>query len=160
MRSWIAACRRYYAMQGARTRLVTPMIRDHRGTFFAPSVRFPELKAMDALPEPTLAPYEKLAPIWDAVCRPTLPDYPGFLATVAGLRGLELGSVLDLACGTGVLTTRLATVAPVVVGLDASEAMLAVARANATQGVAFHRPTSGRSTSAGGSRPSSARRTR
>jgi len=39
-----------------------------------------------------------------------------------------LRAVLDLACGTGILTAQLQAVAPEVVGLDASEPMLALAR--------------------------------
>jgi SAM-dependent methyltransferase len=40
-------------------------------------------------------------------------------------------AVLDLACGTGTLSAKLANVAAEVVGLDASESMLAVARSRA-----------------------------
>src|SRR5262249_8526045 len=52
-----------------------------------------------------------------------------------------LRSILDLACGTGTLTMRLAEIAPEVIGLDASESMLIQARARCStlSGVQFRR---------------------
>ena len=92
--------------------------------FFAHTLMYPELAAG----QPAQAPYDGLAAVWDDLSRRRLPDYPGFLADLARARGRPPGPVLDLACGTGTLTARLARTAPAVVGLDASGAMLADAR--------------------------------
>jgi predicted TPR repeat methyltransferase len=58
-----------------------------------------------------------------------MPDYPAFLYALAYARGNVIRSVLDLACGTGTLAARMATGGREVLGLDASERMLAEARA-------------------------------
>jgi SAM-dependent methyltransferase len=79
---------------------------------------------------PALAPYEGLADVWHAYTRVRQADYAAFLDGLRSLRGLQLKSVLDLACGTGTLAARLAAVAGEVVGVDASDAMLARARAH------------------------------
>jgi SAM-dependent methyltransferase len=139
MPAWLDALRRRRAVRRARATLTAPTGRPIPGAFFARSVRFPELADLDRLPGPTLAPYEKLAGPWDAANRGSLPDYPGFLAAMAAVRGRPFGSVLDLACGAGTLAARLAATVPEVAGLDASEAMLALARAHCPSGVALHR---------------------
>jgi ubiquinone/menaquinone biosynthesis C-methylase UbiE len=51
------------------------------------------------------------------------------LCHLAQERGIDVGPILDLACGDGTLAERLAVVASEVVGLDASDHMLDQARA-------------------------------
>jgi SAM-dependent methyltransferase len=96
----------------------------------APSEKllYPEFAEILRSLQPELSPYEGLAKIWDDYTRGRQMDYPAFLKAMARSRRLSLRSVLDLACGTGTLTARLAEVVPQVVGLDISPAMLAEAR--------------------------------
>lgn len=78
--------------------------------------------------EPKLSSYERLAPVYHDYARSFCPDYVGFLQSLAKKYRVDCQSVLDLACGAGTLTTRLAAWVPRVVGLDLSEAMLTAAR--------------------------------
>ena len=112
----------------ARARLVAPFYRMPRDGFYDLTLHYDELRSEDGDPRPALPPYAGLASVWHEYSRYGQPDYAPFLTHVAADRGLELRSVLDLACGTGVLTGRLADAVPEVVGLDASGPMLAVAR--------------------------------
>ncbi len=114
----------------AKCRLLAPILRPPPGLFFADALAFPELAAADA-GGPPLAPYDGLAAVWDGYADRAAFDYPPFLAAVAAARGRPLRAVLDLACGTGGLTARLADAGIAVVGVDASEAMLARARRRA-----------------------------
>src|SRR5262245_30011392 len=77
---------------------------------------------------PTLEGYSRLAARWDEYAWWFVPDYARFLIAAGDYYGQPVGRVLDLACGTGVLTRRLAEQADWVVGLDASQAMLREAR--------------------------------
>jgi SAM-dependent methyltransferase len=76
--------------------------------------------------------YAKLAPVWDEYAGWFVPGYGRFLASAGHHYGQPIQAALDLACGTGLLTRRLARRAESVVGLDASEAMLREARRHPT----------------------------
>ncbi len=78
--------------------------------------------------EPKLCSYERLAALYHEYARSFCPGYLSFLRSLGKKHRVEIRSVLDLACGAGTLTTRLAACAPRVVGLDLSEAMLTAAR--------------------------------
>jgi SAM-dependent methyltransferase len=78
---------------------------------------------------PDTAGYARLAPLWDHLAAWFTPDYASFLAAAGARYGQPVASVLDLACGTGLLTRQLAARAERVVGLDASVDMLRQARA-------------------------------
>lgn len=67
---------------------------------------------------------KKDAELYDVI----VPDWPGELDFYGALAA-EAGAVLEVACGTGRLAVRLAQSGARVVGVDLSEAMLAVARA-------------------------------
>jgi YD repeat-containing protein len=69
-----------------------------------------------------------LAPIWDAFGELIVSDYASLLSAASKYYQHPIDSVLDLACGTGLLTRQIAVSRELVVGLDASPAMLAVAR--------------------------------
>jgi SAM-dependent methyltransferase len=83
---------------------------------------------------PNAEPYSKLAGFWDAYAEWFVPSYPRFLEAAQGHYGLTITSVLDLACGTGLLTRGLAKKFESVVGLDISKPMLdeAVRRSQGT----------------------------
>src|SRR5437763_473974 len=70
----------------------------------------------------------RVNPITGPPVGPPQTDNPAFIKAMARSRRLSLRSALDLACGSGTLTARLAKVVPQVVGLDSSPAMLAEAR--------------------------------
>lgn len=75
-------------------------------------------------------PFTALAEVYDAVMADV--DYDSwceFLLNQALARGTTGDRVLELGCGTGNLTIRLARAGLTPVGVDSSEAMLAVARA-------------------------------
>jgi SAM-dependent methyltransferase len=79
-----------------------------------------------ALPE--VPAYDQLATIWHEYSADASPDYPAFLPALARYYRFPISSVLDLACGTGTMTRRLAEVYERVVGVDLSPAMLRQAR--------------------------------
>jgi SAM-dependent methyltransferase len=111
----------------AKVRMTGPL-RHASGIFYAHSILYPELREVfDADAAPDLPPYSGLAALWDDHVSEYMPDYAGYLEFLSDERGTPLDSVLDLACGTGWLTDKLAAVAPTV-GVDRSEDMLAVAR--------------------------------
>lgn len=111
-----------------RDLLVTPHHRVPAGAIADFDLQWPDLRAVFEAGGPALAPYQGLAELWHEYAADWLPGYPAFLSHLARCDGTPIGSVLDLACGTGLVTARLAAVADEVVGVDASEAMLAVAR--------------------------------
>jgi 2-polyprenyl-3-methyl-5-hydroxy-6-metoxy-1,4-benzoquinol methylase len=74
--------------------------------------------------------YDRIAAVWNDYVERTTLAYHTFLPAAARHYGFPLGSVLELACGTGTLTRRLAERTELVVGLDASEPMLREARAH------------------------------
>ncbi len=77
---------------------------------------------------PTAEPYAGLAGLWDELAGWFVPEYGRFLRAAGAHYGLDITRVLDLACGTGLLSREIARWADAVVGLDASEAMLRQAR--------------------------------
>src|SRR3954452_18570969 len=77
---------------------------------------------------PNAEPYERMAAVWDDYSNWWARDWATFLVAAGAYYRRPVKAVLDLACGTGVLTRQLAARAESVVGLDASEAMLREAR--------------------------------
>jgi SAM-dependent methyltransferase len=77
---------------------------------------------------PNAEGYQRLASVWNDYGDVSVPRYGPFLASAGDFYGLPIQAVLDLACGTGLLTRRIGKRAGSVVGLDASEAMLGEAR--------------------------------
>ena len=77
---------------------------------------------------PTADPYRVMAKIWSLYAGSFVPWYGDFLQSAAKHFGMPMRSVLDLACGTGLVTRQIAPWAEAVVGLDRSEAMLRQAR--------------------------------
>jgi SAM-dependent methyltransferase len=78
--------------------------------------------------QPTAEPYARLAGLWDELAGWFVPEYGRFLRAAGDHYGLGIARVLDLACGTGLLSREIARWATMVVGLDASAAMLRQAR--------------------------------
>jgi len=80
--------------------------------------------------EEASAPYTALAHVYDKVMAEVeYEEWAQFIVRLAGERGATCESVLDLGCGTGNATYQFARLGLDVHGVDASEAMLAVARA-------------------------------
>jgi SAM-dependent methyltransferase len=73
---------------------------------------------------PTVESYYRLADVWNQYAATFVPSYGPFLSAAARHYRLPIRSVLDLACGTGLLTRQIARWADSVVGVDASAAML------------------------------------
>src|SRR5262245_48731521 len=94
------------------------------GWFYSRRLEFPELSESG----PEVPAYDELAAVWIEYTRVHTPDYAPYLRDLAASRGLKLNAVLDLACGAGFHTEQLAEFVPEVVGVDASEPMLAQAR--------------------------------
>jgi SAM-dependent methyltransferase len=88
--------------------------------------------SVEDLPPPNVKGYDKLAPLWDEYAGWFVPRYGRFLPAAGDYYGRPIRAVLDLACGTGLLTRRFARRAESVVGLDASQAMLREARLRTT----------------------------
>jgi SAM-dependent methyltransferase len=82
---------------------------------------------VEDLPADTQA-YEKLALSWNDYSSLWVRDYGQFLASAARYYGQPMRRVLDIGCGTGVLSRQIAQWAESVVGLDVSESMLREAR--------------------------------
>src|SRR5438105_1109946 len=70
---------------------------------------------------PTCKSYERLAEVWGQYST-LAARYDPFLGAAGRHFAVPIRSVLDLACGPGLLVRRLAEWAESVVGLDASEA--------------------------------------
>ena len=111
----------------AKVKLTAPSMLGGRFKARPLSIASPGLRETVDHAEPKLRSYERLAALYHDYARTFCPNYVAFLASLAKKHGVEIRSVLDLACGAGTLTTRLATWASRVVGLDLSEAMLAAA---------------------------------
>jgi SAM-dependent methyltransferase len=108
-----------------RSRSQLLMRRPHpRGWFYSRRLRFSELSENG----PEIPAYDELAEVWNEYARVIAPYYAPYLRHLAASRGLELNAVLDLACGAGFHTEQLAEFVSEVVGVDASEPMLAQAR--------------------------------
>jgi SAM-dependent methyltransferase len=78
---------------------------------------------------PNTKGYDRLAALWDDWLCWDVPPYGRFVASAGRYYRMPIQAVLDLACGTGLLTRQLARQAESVVGLDANPAMLREARA-------------------------------
>jgi SAM-dependent methyltransferase len=89
------------------------------------SRQFHRARAKDLPPD--AEGYVWMGRAWNEFAAWFIPEYDWFLASAEGYFGQPIQAVLDLACGTGLLSRRLARRARVVVGLDASSAMLQVA---------------------------------
>jgi SAM-dependent methyltransferase len=88
----------------------------------------PEIRTLFSERSPCLEPYERLAAVYHHYARHCTPDYPAYLTALARTHSFPVRAVLDLACGPGFLTGRLAGRFISAVGLDRSEAVLAEAR--------------------------------
>jgi 2-polyprenyl-3-methyl-5-hydroxy-6-metoxy-1,4-benzoquinol methylase len=77
--------------------------------------------------------YARLASVWDDFAGWFVPAYEDILESAEDYYGQPMRVVLDLACGTGLLTRRIARRARMVIGLDASEAMLERAQSRTPQ---------------------------
>ncbi len=96
--------------------------------FFAWKLRFPELAAASNPDLADLKPYEGLAELWHEYSMQASRFRQNYLRLLMLHGNGQIGSILDLACGTGTLTSELVSLAPDVMGLDLSEAMLTRAR--------------------------------
>ena len=110
----------------AKSRLIAPMHTINPSRFLAAGLMHPGLD--DSPGRPEFPPYHFLADLWHEHSRRNVPNYPAFLQHLAAERKIPLDSVLELACGAGTITERLAAIVPTVVGLDVNELMLKQAR--------------------------------
>jgi len=117
----------------AKIQLVGLRRRQPASSFYARELCFSECAVDNNASRPRFRPYEGLAEVWDDYARSFQSNYPAFFTNLAKARQITLQSILDLACGTGTLSTRLARIAPEVVGLDASEPMLVQARSRSSE---------------------------
>lgn len=91
----------------------------------------------EAVPATRGMPLGWLAPVYDWYC-PKLGLGPAFRARTIALAGLPPGMrVLEVGCGTGVLTRLSAAVGGEAIGIDPAPEMIAVARQKATAGAQF-----------------------
>jgi SAM-dependent methyltransferase len=77
---------------------------------------------------PTSENYSLLAEYWHDLAAEFVPQYGQFLAAASHRFDTPIRSVLDVACGSGLLTGEIGLHADRVVGIDLSEAMIARAR--------------------------------
>ena len=126
MLKWVS---RAWRMLRAKARLTAPYRTHSKHIFGDYRLHFDDFpSASPEIATQEFPAYEGLAPIWDLYARQHQPDYAAFLDTLAILRNDPIRSVLDLACGTGMLAARLAVDGRQVVGVDVSPAMLAMAK--------------------------------
>jgi SAM-dependent methyltransferase len=81
---------------------------------------------------PNCEPYQGIGRLWSQTAGRLANLYDPFLRSASRYYAVPIRSVLDLACGTGVLVRSVAGWAECVVGLDASDAMLREARSQTT----------------------------
>lgn len=126
-------------MWSAQITLLSPTWFGKLPGFWSNSVCFPELSGVLSAGGPKLDAYSQFGEIYHDYAVSKLADYAGFLADVAKRRKLELKSILDIACGVGTTTERLARIGPEVVGFDGSATMLrqAATRCAAVPNVRF-----------------------
>ena len=98
-----------------------------RHCYWNRKIEFRDIGAVLDTKCPQIEPYAALAEIYEEY----LPGYRygPFLRHLARLYNVPLDSILDIGCGSGKRTVELTAVAPRVVGVDMSAAMLAKARA-------------------------------
>ncbi len=120
--------RRAWRIWRAKSMLLAP-VRQFGPESYPRQLLYRELYGSAQAAGPVFPPYHALSEFWHAHAAPGQPNYTTFLQVIAKCRCMELSSILDLACGAGTLTERLARVVPEVVGLDISERMLAQAHA-------------------------------
>jgi SAM-dependent methyltransferase len=77
---------------------------------------------------PNADPYSRMAALYNEYARWFVPLYGRFLAAAGRHYAVPIRAVLDLACGTGLVSRQVASRAEAVVGLDISEEMLRQAR--------------------------------
>lgn len=84
-------------------------------------------------------PYSRLSEHYDAGWGDFAESCQRFIAITLRDYGIEAGYILELACGTGILAVHLAQTGHVVLGVDQSPEMVAIAseRASAVEGVDF-----------------------
>lgn len=91
------------------------------------------------MPEEAAEPFTLLASVYDVIMAEVeYEEWATFILELAGARGYAGGPLLDLGCGTGNSTAPLSDRGLDVTGVDASAAMLAVAREKLPD-VEFHR---------------------
>ena len=71
-------------------------------------LRFAELDEIIRAGKPRLAPYERLATIYDSYAGRSCLHYDVYLQNLAEYRRVPQARVLDLSCGSGCLVERLA----------------------------------------------------
>lgn len=118
---------RHWQTWRAKRRLLAPCQLQIPGQFYARELVYPEFESVLS-GGPELEPYSGLSELWDAYGTQQMADYPSYLTHLVRRSGIQLRSVLDLACGTGTLTARFAGEVPEVIGLDSNESMLKIAR--------------------------------
>jgi len=72
-------------------------------------------------------PYSKLAELYDAGWGDFAESSQSFIGTALADYGVESGRILELACGTGILSIHLAQSGYIVHGVDRSAAMVSIA---------------------------------
>jgi SAM-dependent methyltransferase len=83
--------------------------------------------------KPQLSPYTRLAPLYFEYSRDFCPRYDRLLAAIAKSYAFPIRDVLDVACGAGTLTARLAQRFESVTGFDISREMLDCAARNCAE---------------------------
>lgn len=76
-------------------------------------------------------PYSKLSEFYDIGWGDFAESSQTFVESTLARSGIEAGRILEMACGTGILATHLARLGHVVVGIDRSPEMIAIARMKA-----------------------------
>jgi len=76
-------------------------------------------------------PYSKLSEFYDLGWGDFAESSQTFIETTLAREGIQSGRILELACGTGILAMHLARLGHVVVGLDRSPEMIAIANSKA-----------------------------
>jgi len=104
----------------AKLTLLTPALLGKPPGFWASRLRYPELARV----LPPLEPYSRLSDLYHEYSASCRADYTGYLQQLARHEKRPIQTVLDVACGCGTLTEKLAAAFPEVVGIDGSEAML------------------------------------
>src|SRR5262245_22876907 len=112
----------------ARGRLAHPKTGSTDGAARLTLAPSPTSKSASSEQRTVSPPFDRLALRYDAYGARFATAYVPFLITTATRLRLPVARVLDIACGTGTLARALAPHCEHIVGLDASSAMLAVAR--------------------------------